>query len=612
MPTDSHGHFRQVVFGINAFPASHSTPNKPTIFVPLLPRLSHEHSGDSLELYFPAQHLIANDHHELNRELAECWRNATVQHDNGGIRDYEYEFTVLFSNLLLWRWAIRHTLMKFRPTSVLLPSRCSNNSCITDSAHEIRNWMHYQVLHEETRHLTIHYFEEDESQRHETRSRRSVGEVTNLALENSFRVISKLHYLMVRLRHTTRLARRHRGQRTRRNGVGRAVAGHRNPKRPRILLIAQFGKIEALLRIGLSRSEIAFMSYLEFERSTSGEQASQLDKVTLDSGLGAEQGLLQYLRWKITTGKASRLDDLANADWQVLITDAQHHPSIRRLVDKSLDLGKAVAAVPEGAISYVEDLREYGGTSLFIHDKRITRFVLDDAQKSDWVARGYPPSEIHVSGYLGDTRSHGRVETTLASLLLKMMIRLLPHRQTKSTVLLTFDVFLSDLEIARFGGICQSDALERLTQIVKVLLDSGFLVLAKGRDRELTRQLQRQFHGQAVLFTSDVPWQILAHQSDAVLTRDSSVGWESLALGKPVAIWNFSDFRSFGEVTMQDFPPEWVRVVRDTESLNASLLDLISAHSKLPVLPGVADERHPPVRISSQVVRTWLDANLAE
>jgi hypothetical protein len=181
------------------------------------------------------------------------------------------------------------------------------------------------------------------------------------------------------------------------------------------------------------------------------------------------------------------------------------------------------------------------------------------------------------------------------------------HSTHQLTVVLSFDAFIQDWEIPRFGSPSQSQQLEQLKRVLEVLLESGHLVLAKTRDPYLTREMTARFAGRPVLFTDSISWTILAEQSSVVITRDSSIGWESLSLGKPVVVWNLSDYPSFAEVTLQGIPTEWTKTVRDLRDLPNTIAELVKSNQEGKRSRRGFETLTPPVGPEIDVVLSWLD-----
>ncbi len=174
------------------------------------------------------------------------------------------------------------------------------------------------------------------------------------------------------------------------------------------------------------------------------------------------------------------------------------------------------------------------------------------------------------------------------------------------TVLLSFDGFFLFHELVRFGVPCNSLYLHQLLEVLEGMLDLGYRVLVKTRDSEVTRYLQGKFVGRSAMFTNSIPWQILADRSDIVMARDSSIGWQSLSGGRPVLMWNFDDYPSFIEVTLDGIPDYWVGVVRSIDDLDSSIMTLITRHLEESSRSGVEGRLLPPVISRPDAIRDWI------
>ena len=100
---------------------------------------------------------------------------------------------------------------------------------------------------------------------------------------------------------------------------------------------------------------------------------------------------------------------------------------------------------------------------------------------------------------------------------------------------------------------------------------------------------------------------MLADRSDIVITRDSSIGWQSLSGGKPVLVWNFEDYPSFTQVTLAGLPDYWVSVVRTIEDFEDSITTLLARHREESLRLGVDGRLMPPVLSHLDVIREWIN-----
>lgn len=186
-------------------------------------------------------------------------------------------------------------------------------------------------------------------------------------------------------------------------------------------------------------------------------------------------------------------------------------------------------------------------------------------------------------------------------------IRRLPTNEKNVTVTLSFDAFFWFNEISRFGSPTNSLLLHRHLQVLEKLLDLGYRVLVKTRDSQMTEYLQGRFKGLSATFTDSIPWQILADRSDIVMARDSSIGWQSLSGGKPVLAWNFEDYPSLIEVTLDGVPDYWVSVVRSIDEVDSEITNLLARHREESFQSGVDGCLPSPVFSRPDIVREWIN-----
>ena len=89
------------------------------------------------------------------------------------------------------------------------------------------------------------------------------------------------------------------------------------------------------------------------------------------------------------------------------------------------------------------------------------------------------------------------------------------------------------------------------------------------------------------------------------MARDSSIGWQSLSGGKPVLVWNFENYPSFTEVTLDGIPDYWVEVVRSIGELDTKITALLSRHRAESLRSGADGFLPPPVFSRPDMIRAW-------
>jgi len=551
----------------------------------------------------------AQVHLSLQDDVDDLWEETRAS--NGTAADaYEYEFKHVCTDLLAQRWLVRHTLSTFSPARVFLPSQCRESVGSATSHLHFLESMFYRVLEEETKHTSRSYFVEGHREAL-VRIKDNFG-VSIMPLVAEFGYRARRHmrqrYLIAR---GSRIVKR-------KPGPTKALIlqmlirprWRQGAKNKKVLVIAQFQKVTSLMIPGFADAQISYLSYSKFEKlvATNKENHSANSiPIPMDS---AQNMLLNYFRAIISGTQFSHeaLDQLLLSDWSILVTDAQHMPLMRELVNGALEIGKPVAVVPEGAISYVGFQERFGGTSLFIADPRITRFVLDVAQKDYWLRLGVPPGRIHVSGFLGDDPARFDNMLRLPSMFLGASMRPLKTRHISCTVMITLDSSLEGKLTGHFGMPLRSATLHNLVLIIDELVARGYRVLGKTRDKDFTYYLKRRFQGRPAFFTTYIPWQVLAERADLVLSRDSSVGWQSVAGGTPVLVWNFSDYPSFIEVTLDPIPDYWMGIARSVGELDVAIKGLLARHHEATLAFGTNGVLVPPVQSRPDVVKSWIEA----
>ena len=553
------------VFGVKGFP-HHQVRGKGAVYVPLLPRLSALSVVESDRTFNPSFGLTRDVHERLQDELEVRWDAFCSDHADIGAEHHQYEFVAVVAHLILWRWMIRQAFEVLQPSEIVLPLHCREQAFHIASQTDLIAWLPYGLLAEECADLHVIYGEEDIPQR--VLPRQSV----------KFRIV-EISCRVVRRARVVATQWRLRANPSIYSGEAPKQVRSMRPKRRRnLLVIAQFGKVEGILRRRIGRFRLRFISYDAFHLQALGKDSSPPTTTVLRSDR-VDDSIMRYLTLLVVAGQAAepRLEHMAAANWAALITDAQHDPLMRRLVDHATRMGKEVATVPEGASLYVDELARYGAP-YFITDPHVKKFVIDERHRAQLVTQGIAPSRVEVSGYLGNTATASATEALVFKQLLRLCMPTLSEITTGCTVLLSYDDFFVNFEVPTFGAASFNESSAQLVQITEELLNSGHRVLAKTRDHEVAAFIGERFKGEPLLVSAYMPWTALVDFSSLVITRDSSIGWESISLGKPVLVWNFSDYPSWTEVTLRGFSPNWVRVARCVEDLEPNIQSLLASN----------------------------------
>ena len=601
-----------VIFGVNFAPDRRDFLDGTAVWVPMTPRLSVAPLPPSTVLFSPTRFVTSDVHLDLQDELDKIWRSAAAESEGTSILNYEYEFSVLFASLILWRWLVRYTIQTLEPSKVLLPKRCENVDLTPSSGSKIYELVLYKVLEEETRQVERAYFTEKE----EILAPKPKTILFSLLVQNfagfTAQVIDKARkFFLVKslpLKFTdfrTRLTWRERLLGAFRRSHGNQVHN--------VLVIAQLRKVRTILRSRSAGVRMGHLSYSQFEKIINSKAGQNFSKTEYSHALSAQSFLLAHIQSLAERSRNSQeqIERFLRGNWSILVTDAQHLPQIRALIDSGTQAGKRVAAVPEGANSQSGYLERFHGP--LRHDNpSVVRFVLDEALRDYWLREGTPDSSIYVSGYFGGDHPTAKRRLSVESGLLNSCLRFLPPSEKAVTVMLSFDGFFWFNELAQFGNPCMSVALSQHVKIIDELLTLGYLVLVSVRDPDVTRHLQEKFVGRSAMFTHRMPWQFLADRSDVVMVRDSSIGWQSLSGGKPVLVWNFDDYPSYMEVALDGIPNYWVHFVRSVDDIDDSITALVSQHREESIRSGLQGRLPPPVNSRSNAIRDWIHDSTPE
>ena len=548
-------------------------------------------------VFTPGIGIPFTEHVKLQQEVERLWNKASSQSRGADLRTSYYDFSIFHTIRLSTEMLIRRTINELLPQSVLLPSRCVETSWIPTSTSEMLEWIVYRVLEEETRGFDRKFFEE----RHdELRSNNCSSNIYTSGRRDIHQLRGSINEL---LRTTVRQIRRWSRSELPmasllEGGPGKRVSCIRRGRRS-ILVLGQKPKVEAILRRRFSGWKTYFVSIDRFltgvHPNLNGDGVSPFWLAGCDTHQGIESYLL-YLSAELECARSS-LEVIAGGRWDVLLTDSQHDSHVQTLITSALARGKRVALVPEGAVKYSSELEVFGKSLEYSGVAGVNRFVLDDEARMRWIAKGMPQENVATAGFLGNT-SGGRWPWRWRSARqLDKELRKMAVSQSFPTVLISIDVVLSRYEMARFGRPTWSELWDGQTRTLESLVSSGYRVLASVRDPILSAVLTERFSGFPVLVTANIPWQTLAEQCQVVITRDSSIGWESLTKCRPVIVWNYSNYPSFAEIALRGLPQAWVKVVRSPD-------EVVDAVRRITL--GPAERSIAPVTMKIEAVAEWL------
>ena len=259
---------------------------------------------------------------------------------------------MFFSSLILWRWLVRYTIQTLEPSKVLVPKQCENVDLTASSGSEIYELILYKVLEEETRQVERDYFTEEQGSLLTQPKTISLALLVRNFAGSTAQVIDKAKkFFLVKslpLKFTdfeTRLTWRGRS-------LGAFRRSHSNQVH-NILVIAQLRKVRTTLRYRSAGVQMGYLSYSQFEKIVNPKAGQNFCKTGSSQALSAQSFLPAHIQSlaEHSRNTQEQIERFLRGNWSILFTDAQHHPQVRSLIDRGIQAGKRVAAVPEGANS---------------------------------------------------------------------------------------------------------------------------------------------------------------------------------------------------------------------------------------------------------------------
>jgi hypothetical protein len=537
--------------------------------LPLTPEASLEAWRSGMNVVYPEWGRSYLRQLELQAKTAELTRRVTEELKLGPDDFDDYGFTILASNVVLWRELIRFALAAAPCGCVVLPRNIDRPfpAKAFGTLEEERTWtlaaLACQVVREETREVQVRATA--------IPGRGPIFPARFLDLQ-SLRLVSGS--VMSRSMRTAGRVRRalapSRSQRARWHAtmpLGRPESLNAR----QVLVLAQPNKVTELLKISVPGVEWRPMSYGDLYAMCDLPEPGPL--LLCEPTLSSDRLLREYASSsgrRISASK-DRLRCLSQGPSAVLMTDGQHDPLVRKLVSEFTMAGKKVALVPEGCVAYTGKLAPFGTAGSMMREG-VTRFVIDEYQLAHWARIPKAQGAVLVTGYLGDTEIPSSPLRRLRRARLARQINRVASQSKALVATLTFDAFLSEIELGRFGDQGRSDLLKDLITIVDALDRAGVTVISKLRDRVLTQSMRDHFKGRRALFVTDTDWQTCVSLSDVLITRDSSVGWEAANSGVPVIVWNFSDYPTFVEEALKGVLGHRGTIVRSTAEVVEAVL----------------------------------------
>ena len=596
-----------VIFGTTDYPLFASSPDYRCIHVPLTAELSLPSQKIDRNYFYPQDLLTLHEYSMMQDELNEKWNTEKLREPYSQVAHFEYEFTPPMANLLLWRWLIRESIRVLQPALLVIPRIQYPVKAAISTEQQLYAWMLNKVLSEETVGAT----------------RVVQISLPLAAAQKNLSGGQQLKSLLSRIIHRKPLLERMRNSmysridafltsRDAKNELSRCKSFcrrlflHKNGIS--VLVVTQHGKADEILALSNSSYRMRYMSYNEFEYLLTTRLPNQSNVLELSPDTSSEVGVQLYFQHHVNSMlvKHDRFLDFISQKWRILITDAQHHPVLRQILDDLIKAQKVVAFVPEGATAFVGGLEQFSESAFISQNKDVTRFVLNEDVRDLWMSRGVKPTNVMVSGFLGNTLSTNLLARTIDTQYLRYLIWQTGDYGNSNRVFLDFSAFLGQGEVGSFGWLTHSERLRQLINLTECLLDGGYFVIAKTRDDNIRRIIEERFEGQSLVITFLIPWQSLVDASRVTITRDSSLGWESLVRGKPVLIWNFTKTYSFTEMSLRGYPFEWVRIARTPSSVLTELSSLIKTETNGNKLTKKRERPQAPVSIRRDQFVHWI------
>lgn len=352
-----------------------------------------------------------------------------------------------------------------------------------------------------------------------------------------------------------------------------ALGGYKPPSkkiRSPILIVGQESKAQALLESLPSQLPHEFLHYQDFEAlfKVKPSQATSAWSFTETESVGAQ--LFRIIRAVAQSLRAlpGEIEDFIRSPWRVLITDYPQHPLMRQVLPYALESGKSVATIPEGGVANRDELNLLGSWSSATNDPRITRFVLSSAVASRIEERLGANSQVLVSGYLVAFDDRYRLGKVLdPPLRMKSQRRLFRSTRRMAIVDASFDA-RAPYAFTVLGVPGWIESWLAQMRILRAFLDDGWTVVAATRHPWNARHVERFVRHQDLISSSLLSWDVFLDQADVVVTSRSSIGWESIARGKPVVIAQTVAPRVDSiKVGVGPLPPFWMEEADDSEAV---------------------------------------------
>ncbi len=523
-------------------------------------------------------HLTDDEYHHELRESVDA-AIAEVQADSAtrpGSLECSYVYSILFTPIIAWQSIIRSAIRNYAPSRVFIPLDTAQGVVSVRTREELLRACFFRILAEETNHLdTIFYSGEslgfyklntgwippkslDEMADQVSQGIRRIHRSARSARSRGALYTRKFIHILQRQRDS--ILRNHQHGATE---VGGSV---------RVLIIGQTGHISRLIEFSRGHDEFTVCSISD--AATLGPTAidglrSPIVVSPSDSANSIVRRFATQIALEINSDMPA-LEELAESEYEILITESEHDPRVRILGDMLISRGKTVVLVPEGANYTSGAMWPYVD---YWHYKRreVIRCTVGAAAQNE-ISRKDFVDKVIVTGYLG--------ETDTGCLLEQVPFRLLGffrrcRAPARRTALLAIDGNQADIGVTVPGRLWPQTYARAYDETVRELNTAGFHVIVRLRDARLIAEFRTLWADCDVSFSVYSYWGALLPVVDVVISEQSSVAIQSLRLGKRVIIRRFSTLPAFSD-TYSSSGIQGVTLVRLNEDLKSGIVESVA------------------------------------
>lgn len=528
--------------------------------VPVLPLSLEAHMDgliQGLHITESTLTLSFQDHTYIAEQVNRLWSEFLDRHQHDAVDVYQNHFWRLATPLVYWEYVLKRALDEFKPVVLCIPEGVNSSSQPIQSKESFHQWARYRLTRDLSRSYP-HLYLREKSAPPPSHWRQRLPKRTDLALEKWLRIRRFLHSITRKFR----------------DFVSKAREIHDVKEFDvDVVIISQPKKGTALEPVLTGcctwrRTSVSELLQMPDDPHISNQIAINFRES--DSVWDALDTFLDQHQRECQSGE-DQINQFVDQPWSVLLTDHQYHPTVRKIIDKSLAVGKSVGYLPEGAQDEMHDLRASRSHFWYYPRPGSTEFLLGER---------YLPSQDHesaqdflITGYFGDTKRADSIAEILTRTHFKLIdrsqkTRLLMDLHIGSRPGLAWPHFPSEHEEFRFN-----------LQIINSIDFEHFQLIAKHRYAPTVNLYRKLTAGKDVLYVQNVPWQSLLRHCAVTIVRDSSIGIESLHLGVPVVV-----YRPRGTSPISDswsgIPSDVVEIVTEPSEITPAIERLLASPRK--------------------------------